>query len=175
MAVVKGLRETISVFKKIIFSSCHMEEKTFIEASHTFKILTGENVFATATFKDFWVLFTSERVKKYSMLWYVWVLCTFKENKRRNKYCLWEVNFAFYMYKFSPTYQSVHLFRKNRGWKYSLHLCLFLWQTQKLFFVTTVEILLSFFVTTVEMRVNRISLNFSHDFMFLFLTLISQY
>ena len=52
MAVAKGLRETISVCKKTIFSSCHMEEKTFIEASHTFKIHTAENVFATATLKD---------------------------------------------------------------------------------------------------------------------------
>ena len=128
----KGPQSNDKLLWKIMSTSCYMEEETFIEANYANNIHTGKKFFVAATFGDLWVLFASERVNKSSILWYLWVLFTFREKKRQNKCCLWEVNLIFYIYKFSLMCEIVNLFRKigtedDVGYIF----CPFLWWKQK--------------------------------------------
>ena len=48
---LKKPRRNDKLLERIMSSSYHMEQKTFIEASCIYKILTGEKIFCTATFE----------------------------------------------------------------------------------------------------------------------------
>ena len=69
-------------------SSYLMEQKTFAEASCINDTHTRKTILA-AVFSD--------RVKKCSILWSVWVFFAFLEKTRSNRYCLWEENLIFHI------------------------------------------------------------------------------
>ena len=77
-----------------------MEWKTFIEASSIYNIHIEEKIFCSCYFWKFAIRFGQSK-RTWSVLWSVWVFFAFIEKRRRNKYCLWEVNFISFMQIFS--------------------------------------------------------------------------
>ena len=82
--------------------------KTFIKASHTNNVHTGERFVAATTFEGMWGISFQREYKKCSIFWSVWVLFTFLGKRKPQKYFLFEVFLVFC--------QRVYLFRKIAIW-----------------------------------------------------------
>ena len=95
--------------RKVMSFSYHIEWKTFIEASCTNNIYTGEKTFCSCVFLLCGSFPFRQSKKTRGIIWSVWVFFSFLEIKRRNKYCLWEANLIFYMQIFGLMRRSVNL------------------------------------------------------------------
>ena len=76
-------------------SSCHMEQKTFIEASCNNNIHTGEKFFYSSYVWRFGSRFFLDRVKKLVVYLVYMTFFRFPEKIRPIEYWLWEVNLFF--------------------------------------------------------------------------------
>ena len=108
----KPLRLTVNFYKKqclpVITWTIKYSSKQVISITYTLE----KSFFCSCYFWRFVSPFFSEILKIVVHFGLLWVSFIFLENRRPNKYCLWETSLFFYSYIFSLMRQSVYLFRE---------------------------------------------------------------